>query len=52
MHLNTNQALKMSVRTVDGVEYLFIEGGGFNTNNGPAWKSPMIVMKKADGAGK
>jgi hypothetical protein len=46
MHLNTNQALKMDVRTIDGAEYLFIEAGGFATANGPSWKCPWIVMKR------
>ena len=46
MHLNTNQALKMSLRTADGVEYLFIESGGFTANNAPTWKPGLIVMKR------
>ncbi|MCX6879432.1 MAG: DUF6288 domain-containing protein [Verrucomicrobia bacterium] len=46
MHLNTNQALKMSMRTTDGVEYLFIEAGGFAANTPPTWKPRLIVMKR------
>jgi hypothetical protein len=46
MHLNTNQALAISMRTIDGVDYLFVESGGFTAKNGPAWKSPVIVFKR------
>ncbi|HEX5790196.1 MAG TPA: DUF6288 domain-containing protein [Luteolibacter sp.] len=46
LHLNTNQALGMSIRTVDGVEYLFIEAGGFSAKNPATWKCPVVVFKK------
>jgi len=46
MDLNRNQALKMSAKTIDGAEYLFVEAGGFNTKGGPEWKSPLYVMKR------
>jgi len=42
------QALKMTVKG----EHLFIEAGGFGERNPVGWKSPLIVMKKADGPGK
>ena len=45
MDLNGNQALKMTAKTIDGAEYLFIESGGFNAKHGPEWKSPVYVMK-------
>ena len=46
MDLNGNQALKMSTRTIDGAEYLFVESGGFNAKHGPEWRSPLYVMKR------
>jgi hypothetical protein len=46
MHLNTNQALGMAIKAIDGTDYLFIESGGFATNNGPKWKPRFIVMKR------
>lgn len=46
LHLNTNQALKMIDKTIDGVDYLFIESGGFNAKSGPNWKPSLIVMKR------
>ena len=46
MDLNRNQALKMTAKTIDGSDYLFVEAGGFNANGGPAWKSPLYVMKR------
>lgn len=46
LHLNTNLALKMSVKTVGGVEYLFIESGGFDAKKGPNWKPGVIAMKR------
>ena len=52
MDLDGFQALKLSPKTIGGSEYLFIEAGGFSENNPVGWNSPLIVMKKADGAGK
>jgi hypothetical protein len=46
MHLNTNQALEMVIKAIDGTDYLFIESGGFATKNGPTWKPSWIVMKR------
>lgn len=46
MDLNANQALKMTAKTIDGTEYLFVEAGGFHANNGPDWKCPLYVMKR------
>ena len=46
MDLNKYQALKMTVKTIDGGDYLFIEAGGFSTRNKPGWKSPLYVMKR------
>ncbi len=38
------QALKMTVKN----DHLFIEAGGFSNRNPVGWKSPMIVMKRAN----
>lgn len=46
MDLRTNQALKMTPKTIEGKEYLFIESGGFNAKHGPDWKSPLYVMTR------
>jgi len=40
------QALKMTLRTIDGTEYLAVEAGGFSEKNPAGWKSPLIVMKR------
>jgi hypothetical protein len=47
MDLGKLQALKITPRTVGGTDYLFIEAGGFNENNPPTWKSPVVVLKRA-----
>jgi hypothetical protein len=46
LHLNTNESLKMSIKAIDGADYLFIESGGFAAKNGPAWKPGFIVLKR------
>jgi len=46
MDLNKYQALKMTVRSIDGADYLFVEAGGFRTRNPKGWKSPLYVMKR------
>jgi len=46
MDLRKNRALKMTPKTIDGMEYLFIEVGGFDQKHGPDWQSPLYVMKR------
>jgi hypothetical protein len=46
MDLDRYQALKMTVKTIDGTDYLFIESGGFSEKNPVGWKSPLNVMKR------
>jgi hypothetical protein len=41
---NRNQALKMTVKTVD--DYLFVEAGGFNSKHPVDWRPPLYVMKR------
>lgn len=40
------EALKMVTKTIDGVQYLFIEKGGFGNHHPADWKSPWIVLKR------
>jgi hypothetical protein len=47
MNLSSNQALKMTVKELDGKKYLFVEAGGFKTSHGTQWVSPVCVMQKA-----
>ena len=46
MDLNRYEALKMTLRTLDGTEYLFVEAGGFSTRHKPGWKSKLYVLKR------
>jgi hypothetical protein len=41
------QALKMTLRTINSTDYLFIESGGFSDKNPVGWKSSLIVMKRS-----
>ncbi len=47
MDLDRYQALKMTVKAIDGSDCLFIEAGGFSTRNPVGWQSPLYVMKRA-----
>ena len=47
MDLDRYQTLKMTVRKIDGSDYLFIEAGGFSTRNPVGWQSPWYVMQRA-----
>ncbi len=46
MDLNRFQTLKITPKTIDGGDYLFIEAGGFNSKNPVGWKSQWVVMKR------
>jgi hypothetical protein len=46
MDLLHNQALKMTLKTIDGTDYLFVESGGFHEKHGSEWKSTWHVMKR------
>jgi len=46
MDLTRYQALKMTLKTIDGDEYLFVEAGGFSTRHAAEWRSPWYVMKR------
>ncbi len=46
MDINQRAALKMTPKTIDGVEYLFVETGGFRTQNPVGWKTTLTVFKK------
>ncbi|MBT8045357.1 MAG: hypothetical protein KJO79_10440 [Verrucomicrobiae bacterium] len=49
LNLRSNDALKITPKTIDGVDYLFIEAGGFHPKHGPDWKAPLLVMKRNQG---
>ena len=46
MDLNKYQALKITPKTIDGSDYLFIEAGGFSERHPVGWQSPWYVMKR------
>ncbi len=46
MDLENSVARKITSQTIGGTDYLFIESGGFSTNNQAGWKSPLMVMKR------
>lgn len=52
LNLKKNEALEMTPKTIKGMEYLFIEVGGFNPKYGPDWKPPLYVMKRTHGEAK
>ena len=46
MDVGKNEALKMTVKAINGVDYLFIEAGNFGTQHPPGWKTPILVFAK------
>ena len=46
MDLEQNMALKMTPQSIEGVDYLFIEAGGFGPGNPAGWKPQLIVLKR------
>ena len=40
------QALKMTLRTIAGKEYLAVEAGGFSDKNPAGWHCPLILMQR------
>lgn len=46
MDLNRNRALMMTVRQIDGSDYLFIEAGGFSERNPVGWRSSLYAMTR------
>jgi hypothetical protein len=46
LDLDQNIAQKMTVKTLGGVDYLFIEAGAFGAKNPVGWKSQWLVLKK------
>ncbi len=47
MDLARNEALRMTLKSLDGADYLFVEAGGFSEKNPEGWTSPLLVMKRA-----
>jgi hypothetical protein len=46
MNLERYEALKMTLKTLGGSDYLFIEAGGFSTKNPKGWRTPWCAMKR------
>ena len=46
MDLDRYQSLKMQVKEIDEIEYLFVEAGGFSVRQKPGWKSAWFVLRK------
>jgi hypothetical protein len=46
MDLEHYQALKITLKAIDGADYLFIESGGFGPKNPVGWQSPLMVLKR------
>ncbi len=46
LNLHKNEALEMTPKTIQGMDYLFIEKGGFHPRQGPDWKPPLYVLKR------
>lgn len=45
MDLDRSQALKITPKSIDGSNFLFIEAGGFDPKNPIGWKSQQMVLK-------
>ena len=45
----SKQAFKMSVKTLDDTEYLFIEAGGFSEENMGDWQTSYYVLRRTGG---
>lgn len=46
MNIENYVAHKITPKTLDGSDYLYIESGGFGTRNPAGWRSPLMVMKR------
>jgi len=45
--LDKKEALVVTVKAINGKEYLFLESGGFSLNNPKGWQTPLLVLMKA-----
>ena len=46
MDLDRSQALKITPATIGGIDYLFVESGGFSLKNPVGWQCPLMVLKR------
>jgi len=46
LNLEQGTALKITPKSIDGTDYLFIEVGGFSSKNPVGWKSKLMVLKR------
>ncbi len=46
MALDRKEALLMSIKAINGREYLFLESGGFSPKHPKGWQTPITVLEK------
>ena len=46
MMLDKQEALEMKAKKIDGKVYLFLQNGGFSTDNPKGWQSPYLVLER------
>jgi hypothetical protein len=46
MLLDRKEALALTLKRVEGQEYLLVESGGFSAKNPKGWQSPLYVMER------
>ncbi len=46
MDMEQRVALKMTIKVLNGVDYLFLETGNFHPKNLPGWKTTLTVFKR------
>jgi hypothetical protein len=46
IQMERSEALRTKPMSIDGVDFLFVEAGGFSEKNPSAWTSPWVVLKR------
>ncbi len=46
MMLDKKEALQMTIKAINGKEYLFLECGDFNPTHPKGWQTPLMVVEK------
>ncbi len=46
MDITRFKALKITPKSIDGADHLFIEDSGFNSKNPVDWKGMIVVLKR------
>ena len=47
LQLEKKEALQLTTRKINGVDYLFMEAGGFDKKNPKGWQSPFLVLQRS-----